>query len=238
MAVEPQERPTPTPTQQSGTSSSRASPTAGTSRGRASPHGAAAGVSSAVDLDRVLGVVAEAMVRSPTATKWLLKMDDGLMGLTHACVDLQAVQGAAAILERVAAEATPVPASPSAIVGGRPSSALPPHSQHTGALSEGQAVGAYRMKELLRRHLPHALILASRDAAHSYSDYMRCLGERGGVVEAVPRRVVGSPCANLFVSPTGDSVLLSTHERIFVAPYRWVGSCMAAAWQLRGQVGW
>ncbi|KAG1656325.1 hypothetical protein FOA52_006656 [Chlamydomonas sp. UWO 241] len=196
---------------------------------RASMLAQAAGASSSAadDVDRVLGVMSEAMIRSPTATKWLLKMDDGCMGLTHACVDLQAVQGASAVLERVTSEAsrsTSPQASASASAGVRPPSALPPHSQHSGALSEGQAVGAYRLRELLRRHLPHALVMASRDAAQGYSGYMRCLSERGGIVEAVPRRVVGSPCANLFVSPTGDSVLLSTHERIFVAPFRAVGS--------------
>ena len=31
---------------------------------------------------------------------------------------------------------------------------------------------------------------------------------------------VGSPTANLFIDPTGNVSLLSTHERIFVYPYR------------------
>ena len=61
------------------------------------------------------------------------------------------------------------------------------------------------------------------------------MGQGGGVgqepdlssvpgVRPPPPQVVGSPCANLFVAPTGETLLLSTHERVFVAPHRAVGS--------------
>lgn len=39
--------------------------------------------------------------------------------------------------------------------------------------------------------------------------------ERGGVIEASPALVTGSPSVNLMVEPTGHVNVLSTHEQIF-----------------------
>lgn len=54
----------------------------------------------------------------------------------------------------------------------------------------------------------------------NYQDFMNAFAVRGGVIEACPTHVVGSPQANLFVDPLGQVALLSTHERIFAQPYR------------------
>lgn len=43
-------------------------------------------------------------------------------------------------------------------------------------------------------------------------------------VRVIISQVLGSPCANIFVTPNGDTTLISTHERIFVAPHRAIGS--------------
>ncbi len=56
----------------------------------------------------------------------------------------------------------------------------------------------------------------------TYRDYITALATRGGVIEAVPDVLLGSPLANLLIDPTGAVALLSTHEKIFVAPYRCV----------------
>ena len=54
----------------------------------------------------------------------------------------------------------------------------------------------------------------------TYQDFINALAVRGGLVEAVPACVVGSPQANLLVGPQGVVSLLSTHERIFTKPFR------------------
>jgi len=56
----------------------------------------------------------------------------------------------------------------------------------------------------------------------NYQEYMNAFAVRGGVIEACPARVVGSPQANIFVDPLGHTALLSTHERIFTQPFRCV----------------
>lgn len=91
-------------------------------------------------------------------------------------------------------------------------------------LSDSQQVAVYRMNELLYRQLPRKLQLAGKEVYPTYRDYISALAVRGGVIEACPSRVVGSPQANLFVDPQGNVSVLSTHERIFSQPYRAVGS--------------
>jgi len=44
--------------------------------------------------------VAEAMVRSPWVSKWVLKVDDELLGCGHASFSTLAIKGAAEVLER------------------------------------------------------------------------------------------------------------------------------------------
>jgi hypothetical protein len=51
-------------------------------------------------------------------------------------------------------------------------------------------------------------------------------GERGGVIEACPGQVTGSPSANVFIDPNGDAcfLLLSCliHLLIITAPPRFI----------------
>lgn len=48
--------------------------------------------------------LAEAMVRSPWASKWLFKVDDEVLGCGHATLSTLAIQGAADVLERTVVE--------------------------------------------------------------------------------------------------------------------------------------
>ena len=225
------------------------------------------------DEAQILSVVAEAMVRSPLISKWLLKVDNEVMGCGHALLRVANIKGAPVVLERwvlwgacyaasgscraaitsllcdpakvdakikqskdacAAITFPPVYLStPCRVVAehsqemlqqGQPEVASSSAYQHTGALSEPQKVAAHRLNDLLLKQLPRALSIASREVYPTYRDFLSALAARGGVVEACPDQVVGSPCANLFVTPTGETMLLSTHERIFVAPYRAVGT--------------
>jgi len=90
--------------------------------------------------------LAEAMVRSPWATKWLLKVDDELMGCGHAYFNTLSIRGAAEVLERTLVEEAGAPA---------PDPRVP--------LSEMQRVAVYRLNELLRLQLGKKLALAARE---------------------------------------------------------------------------
>ncbi|GAX77423.1 hypothetical protein CEUSTIGMA_g4868.t1 [Chlamydomonas eustigma] len=170
------------------------------------------------DEARVLMLIAEAMARNPWVRKWVLKVDDEVMGCGHASLDLQGIKGAADVLKRVDLEQQLQTHRPPA-TGPQAGPANP-----SEPLSDAQRVGAYRINELLYRQLPKHLSLACREVYPTYRDFMSAVAARGGVIEACPDVVMGSPCVNLFVAPTGDTMLLSTHERVFVAPFRAVGS--------------
>jgi hypothetical protein len=58
----------------------------------------------------------------------------------------------------------------------------------------------------------------------NWEEFETQLVERGGVVEASPAVVTGSPSVNLLVEPTGHVTVLSTHEQIFCPAYRFIGA--------------
>lgn len=159
------------------------------------------------DEERVVSQLAEAMVRSPGAPKWLLKIDDEVGGGGHAWVDTLSIVGAAAVLERTLVEEGGAASPDPAVI-----------------LTDAQKVAVYRINELLRKQLSKKLQLAARDVYPTYHSFIVAFAARGGVIEACPNVVVGSPQANLFIDPQGNVSVLSTHERIFAQPYRAVGS--------------
>eukprot|EP00967_Tisochrysis_lutea_P029034 scaffold33930_cov21-Tisochrysis_lutea.AAC.1 len=86
------------------------------------------------------------MVRSPWAAKWLLKVDDELMGCGHAFFNTLAIKGAAEVLERTVVEERGQPSTDPSV-----------------PLTEMQKVAVYRMNELLRLQLSKKLTLAARE---------------------------------------------------------------------------
>jgi len=57
---------------------------------------------------------------------------------------------------------------------------------------------------------------------HLYSDwdaFLQAFMEYGGVLEAVPGDVVGSPTAHLFIHPSGKVELTCVQEQVFASPY-------------------
>lgn len=166
---------------------------------------------------RVLLKAAEAMVRNPRVARWLLKVDDEVMGCGTASFETKSIKGAPEVLERLIWEHQQN--HKHALVS--LSSDIPP-------LTEPEQVAQYRLNELLFRQLPRQLGLpSSKEACYpTYRDFIAALAERGGSMEACPEGLItGSPRADLFVAPgSGKVEVLATHERVFVAPFRAVGS--------------
>jgi hypothetical protein len=58
------------------------------------------GITSAVCAPPPWPQLSEAMVRSPWASKWLIKVDDEIGGAGHSFFDTLSIKGAADVLER------------------------------------------------------------------------------------------------------------------------------------------
>lgn len=177
---------------------------------------------------RVLLVIGEAMVRSPLVSKWLIKIDDEVMGCGIASFETRGIKGVPDVLSRLIMEKQK---ETSLVLS---SSSTPPSTspEDPSSLSEPEQVAKYRLNEFLYRQLPKQLALpASKDFLYpTYRDFISALAEKGGIIEACPDGLVtGSPRAELFVTPgLNDNppqvALISTHERILVAPHRAIGA--------------
>jgi hypothetical protein len=56
------------------------------------------------------------------------------------------------------------------------------------------------------------------------SSFLTALTLAGGVIEACPAVVTGSPSANVFIEPDGTCTVTSTHDQIFARPYTYAGT--------------
>ena len=92
------------------------------------------------------------------------------------------------------------------------------------AIRDATELCQYQVAQHLSKTLHRVIIIAGPEAYPSWPIYAAALAERGGVIEACAAGVIGSPCANLFIDPTGGVRLISTHEQIFCPPYRAIGS--------------
>ena len=169
------------------------------------------------------GALAGLMLEHPRTARWLLKLDDGARGLGHLYVDVAAIKPAADILA-VAAQA--------------------PRRYAAGAAGTERAGACAGLEAALARHMPRRAVVV-RPHAHvgeargerlregagagggqplAYRGFMLRLARTGGVLEAAPNEVTGSPSVNLLVEPTGVVRVLSTHEPVFCPPYVCVGA--------------
>lgn len=92
------------------------------------------------------------------------------------------------------------------------------------AIRDATELAQYQVVQHLSKTLHRVMVIAGPEAYPSWPIYAAALAERGGVIEACAAGVIGSPCANLFIDPTGGVRLISSHEQIFCPPYRAIGS--------------
>lgn len=58
-------------------------------------------------------------------------------------------------------------------------------------------------QDTLMRVLPGRVVISSRETFQTWDRYLLAFCDRGGVIEACPRMVTGSPSANVFIDPAG-----------------------------------
>lgn len=76
----------------------------------------------------------------------------------------------------------------------------------------------------IRSNFSKLLIIANKKLYHSTMQYVEDFIRFGGVMEACPSKITGSPSVNLCIEPNGDVSILSTHDQIFSPPYCFVGA--------------
>ena len=82
-----------------------------------------------------------------------------------------------------------------------------------------QELARERIMTGLSTALRRNVILSSPEVFHNWETYMECYSEVGGVIEATPAEVMGHPCVDLLIEPTGNIRILATHEQIHARPY-------------------
>ena len=200
----------------------------------------------------VVDVLARLAVTHPSVRRWIVKVDDESGGRGHAHVDVTSVGELQPVLRRAAdclRDAELDDGGQWMHTGGFGSAAAPadgvtsPGGSSVRTSATAAVAGDPRADEqlktlcgaaaaILRRALPARAVLAAPSAyrvwAHGldagWEGFYAEVCARGGVVEACPEAVTGSPSACLFVSPTGEVHVLATHEQIFCPAYRFVGA--------------
>eukprot|EP00741_Cyanophora_paradoxa_P021428 tig00021352_g20686.t1 len=136
--------------------------------------------------------LAELMVLHPAVPRWLVKIDDEFGGRGHAVLDVAHVKGHEAVREEYRR--------------------MPEAYEHPGR----REAAVRRLAEELPRALARRAAMAVPELYPSWAHFAETLARVGGVVEAAPPVVVGSPSANLLVEPDGTVSLLSTHQQLFL----------------------
>eukprot|EP00945_MAST-04E_sp_MAST-4E-sp1_P006243 g6243.t1 len=89
---------------------------------------------------------------------------------------------------------------------------------------EVQEGARMRLIENLRTVLKQKVVLAGPEVYKDWKRYVKTFTRVGGVIEACPLDVRGSPSANLLIEPSGSITLISTQDQIFATPFRYCGS--------------
>jgi len=154
-------------------------------------------------------MLSELIVTHPTTVRWIMKIDNASGGQGHAYLDIVGLKAIEDALDRLVNIATMRSGS---------SAAFDILDDDTRALA------LQKTKDTLMRVLPGRVVISSRETFQTWDRYLLAFCDRGGVIEACPRMVTGSPSANVFIDPAGDCSVLSTQEQIFCPAYRYVGA--------------
>ncbi|CAG9462313.1 unnamed protein product [Pedinophyceae sp. YPF-701] len=141
----------------------------------------------------------------PRFDRWILKVDDEVRGRGFAWLDIEADRALADEVQRLRELDAP--------------------GEYAVPLdAEARALAATELARLLEAALPAKCKIADTRLFPSWRPYADAFMRRGGVIEACPESVVGSPEVNMVISPNGQVKLVATHERVFATPYQAVGT--------------
>eukprot|EP00742_Colponemidia_sp_Colp-10_P007009 GILJ01007522.1.p1 GENE.GILJ01007522.1~~GILJ01007522.1.p1 ORF type:complete len:1129 (-),score=134.43 GILJ01007522.1:199-3585(-) len=81
-----------------------------------------------------------------------------------------------------------------------------------------------KLLEALVKALPKRVNICMPRLYPSWNEFLTEFTRVGGVIEAVPAHILGSPTASILVEPSGDIKLLSTADQLFSRPYVYAGA--------------
>ncbi len=136
--------------------------------------------------------------------RWIFKIDDEFGGRGHAYFDVSNLKQAV-MLRNERAKFSKADKN----YWGRP---------------EVQEGARMRLVENIRKTLRQKTVIACPEVYKDWKRYVKTFTRVGGVIEACPQDVRGSPSANLLIEPTGAVTLISTQDQIFATPYRYCGT--------------
>ena len=99
--------------------------------------------------------------------------------------------------------------------------------QHSNrwSLPEVLANAQERVVVSLKKSLPKKVVLATPGLYDSkWSNYAAAFFRVGGVIEAAPPSVIGSPSVNLLVEPDGTVTILNSHDQVFSSAFVFSGA--------------
>ena len=133
---------------------------------------------------------------NPFVKKWILKIDHEFEGRGHAILDLQKIEAFKDAASRV-------------------------------EILYGQKMSKdsiYEAFEVLMENMPKATTIVRSEIYPTFDSFFKMLGYVGGVIEAYPEWMTGSPSVNLFIDPVGKISVQSTHESIYSPEFLFVAA--------------
>jgi hypothetical protein len=178
----------------------------------------------------VVEVMARLAVAHPRVCRWIMKIDDESGGRGHAFIDVSAIRELQPVLRRAVETLAAAGLGDGGVWGDTGGSGAEVGSSVAGDAGVDDELRTLcgAAAAILRRAIPGRAVIAAPaaygGAQDSWTRFYTEITLRGGVVEACPVTVTGSPSVNLFIAPTGDVHVLATHEQIFCPAYRFVGA--------------
>lgn len=137
--------------------------------------------------------------------RWIFKIDDEVSGRGHAFLDVASLKSYATLGEEKATNAN--------------------IWNHPSVLD---AVNRQLYEDLVVT-LPESVQFAHPRLFKTWHQYESAFTRIGGVIEACPPVITGSPYVNLDIDPSGRVSIVSTHDLFFSHPYTSAGSVFPAA---------
>ena len=145
--------------------------------------------------------LAALIVRNMDVQRWILKIDDEFGGRGHAHIDVGSLESYAILLRDYQSLTDEEWLHPTV-----------------------QAAAVERLQDELQQNLHKHVVVARKSIYRKFKQYLEAFTRVGGVIEACPPEIRGSPSANLYIEPNGAITVLSTHDQIFYKDYSFLGA--------------
>lgn len=132
--------------------------------------------------------------------RWIFKIDDEFGGRGHAYFDVATLPSYESLMEEK-----------------RNSTKIWDHPTVLEAVTR-------QLAEDLAATVPEKVVICHPRLYRNWHQYEAVFQRVGGLIEACPQVITGSPSINLFISPDGRVTILNSHDQFFSQPYSFAGA--------------